>query len=56
MGDTRHFIVTLIALLGGGWLMLHEPSSAEWVKLTATGILSFWFGAKVSNGNGATKP
>jgi hypothetical protein len=52
VNDWKHFLLSSVAFVGGGWLLIHEPTTAEWVKTTLTGVIAFWFGAKVQNGNG----
>ena len=49
------FVLALVVLFGGGWLVLMRPSLEEFIKQTWTAILfggGGWFVAKNGNGNG----
>lgn len=50
------FVLTLVALFGGGYLLINTPAHAEFVKQTWTALFfggGGWFLAKSGNGNGS---
>jgi hypothetical protein len=50
------FVITLVALGGGGCLLVMTPQHADFVKQTWTALFfgtSGWFLAKNGNGNGS---
>jgi hypothetical protein len=50
--DLPHLIVSLVALIGGGYLAARYPEMRGELGMLLGGICGFWFGSKSGNGNG----
>jgi hypothetical protein len=48
--DLPHLIVSLVALIGGGYLAARYPEMRGELGMLLAGICGFWFGTKSSNG------
>jgi hypothetical protein len=54
--DLPHLIVSLVVLIGGGYLAARYPEMRGELGMLLAGICGFWFGTKSGNGNGNGVP
>jgi hypothetical protein len=50
--DTHHLIVSLVVLVGGGYLAARYPEMRGELGTLLGGLCGFWFGTRAGNGNG----
>lgn len=50
--DWPHVLITVVILLGCGYLLKTEPTMRGELMMLLSGVTGFWFGSKSGNGNG----